>query len=79
MGCGYSRGSTDSSRPSKPMELSDLLLPGSLLFIWSFVLYLVFWIVSKVISPPKTKITDYYQPKKNENHSSKGPYKHIED
>jgi len=85
MGCGYSRGS------SSPYSYSDSSLkqdgtPGILFLVFGTLLVLCILIpfisslCEKLLyTPPKTKITDYYQPRKIDNKTSRGPYKHMED
>lgn len=75
MGCGYSTGSS-SRTPVNDPDAGIKLLMGVGFF---FIIYLLTVIAQIFVSKPKTKITDYYPPKKNEIRSSKGPYKHVED
>jgi len=85
MGCGYSRGSS-SSYSYSDSSLEQGGTPGTLFIMFGtfFILcILIQFIISLcdrlLYSPSKTKITDYYQPKKIDNKTSRGPYKHMED
>lgn len=86
MGCGYSRGSSSSGYSSSYTSQRNDDSIG-LLFSMFGTFLIIFMLIPIIISvcsqllnsPPKTKITDYYQPKKIDNKTSRGPYKHMED
>lgn len=79
MGCGYSRGSSSYSSSSSDDTTGLLFLIFGTFIITFIIIPFITSCIRYLDPPPKTKITDYYQPKKIDNKTSRGPYKHVED
>jgi len=82
MGCGYSRGSSSSYSYSSQSNDDS----GILFFIFGtfFIVFMLIPLITSICSTllnsaQNTNIIDYYQPKKIDNKTSKGPYNHMED